>query len=145
MPEQFPDIRLLIDRGNLNSYLNYPYYKKGPQEVAVLYTGTYDTMLKLGYILKDPSPITMSENFRLAVQYYVAQQLALKYIQQRSVQQSFELKYREHIAKAQRFALENKNSYSYFQPSFAESPKTTLPDGTSASLKASVYKTIARG
>ncbi len=117
-----PSIEAIIGVKGLRRTPSSFFSKLPDSKIRIYYPNEYKNELVIGFIDTNPSTEVMTASFRLYVMYDIAQQLAVKNIQQRSVAQQLSLEALIQKRKAQKFALDNYSLYSYSQASLAKSP-----------------------
>ena len=126
---EFPEIEFLVGKSFTRNLGRYPAQKLSGNRLRILHPEAYSEDLVLGYVGLDPSPDDMTVNFRAAIQYFIASQLALKNIQQKDVFRMLEVKARMYMARAKKFSIDNKNFFEFLNPGLAKAAQYTSVSG----------------
>ena len=103
----------------------YSFTKVKGNRLQLHWPGDFKDPLSLGYITLEPEVSDMSESFKSFLRYMIAYQLALVYLQQKTVHQLLHREAIMHKHNAQKYSLENTSLFEYNHASLATSPITT--------------------
>lgn len=118
-----PKIQALIGVRGLRKLGGVFFSKLKNDKIQIYHPEVYqENNLVIGFIKTNPAVSTMSSLFREFIIHDIAQQLALKNIQQQAIQSKLEIQAHIYKRQAQKFALDNSNLYNYEHVNLAEAP-----------------------
>lgn len=128
--------------------LNSLHFTKLPgNRIQLRYPNDYQNDLAIGYITKTPDPAVMSASFIAYLIHDIAQQLALKSVQQRSLQQLLQHQALINKRIAQKFALDNSSLYEYHKVALTDAVYINQPEQEQKTLQTQIRdsRTYFRG
>ena len=130
--KDLPSINMLRAKRGLRRLCSDYWSKLPDNKIRVVFSGSYDNSLVMGYTSKSPNPETFSASFTNYVIESIASRLALKNIQQRNIYETLAYQAMKHKHLAQKYALDNSAAFNYEYASLASAPQTALPSGETA-------------